>query len=273
MTKDTLIETDVHDGIAHLVFNRPRQLNALNNELMLESIEHMRSFETDDAVRVIIVRGNGRAFSAGFDLKAAAERKLADVSAIRRQMTLQFDFIMQFWKSAKPTIAAVHGYCIAGAFEASLACDITIAGESALFGEPEVRFGTGTVAMLFPWVTGPKQAKEILFTGEDKLSALDAQRMGFVNRVVPDDEVLSAARRMARNVARASPVSVQRTKEAVNRSYEAMGMRQALLTGLDIDVEINATPSEEKLEFNRIRSEEGLKAAIAWRDARFADEP
>ena len=95
---------------------------------------------------------------------------------------------------------------------------------------------------------------------------------GFVNRLVAADDVVPAAMRMARNIARASPVSVQRTKEAVNRSYDIMGMRQALAAGLDIDVEINATPSFEKSEFARIRREAGVKAAIAWRDSRFTHE-
>ena len=85
-----------------------------------------------------------------------------NVNDWEKQLKLQFDFIMQFWHSPKPTIAAVHGYCLAGAFELALACDITVAAKTTKFGEPEVRFGTGIVAMLLPWITGPKQAKEIL---------------------------------------------------------------------------------------------------------------
>lgn len=93
--------------------------------------------------------------------------------------------------------------------------------------------------------------------------------MGLVNRVVPLDELEPATRTFAQRIAMASSVSVQRSKEAINRAYEAMGMREALATGLDIDVEINATPSFEKTEFARIRKESGLKAAIEWRDSRF----
>jgi enoyl-CoA hydratase len=268
---EALILTEKADGIGRMQFNRPDRLNAFNNELMVESMAVLDAFAEDDEVDVVIVSGAGRAFSPGFDLKAAAERKLDSVDKVRAQMTLQFDFITKFWNSPKPTIAAVHGYCIAGAFEVSLACDMTVAGESARFGEPEVRFGTGAVAMLFPWVTGPKQAKEILLTGEDRISAADALRMGLVNRVVPDGTEMDAALSLARKVSKASSVSVLRTKEAINRSYEIMGMRQALAMGLDVDVEINSTPSFEKTEFARIRKEAGLKAAIAWRDARFAD--
>ena len=125
--------------------------------------------------------------------------------------------------------------------------------------------------MLFPWVTGPKQAKELLFTGDDRIPADRALQMGLVNRVVPPADVaMMEAMRLARNVAQSSAASVQKSKQAVNRAYDIMGLRQALAAGLAIDVDINATPTFEKQEFSRIRKEEGLKAAIAWRDARFA---
>ena len=266
---DRLIEIATADGIAHLKFNRGPQLNAFNNELMRETLTAMAELNANDSVRVIVVSGQGRAFSAGFDLKAASERALESRDEWREQLELQFDFIMCFWNSKVPTIAAVHGYCLAGALELSLACDMTVAAADALFGEPEVRFGSGAVAMLFPWVMGPKQAKELLFTGEDRITAERAMQMGFVNRIVPPDQVLDEAMKLARNVANSSPASVQKSKQAVNRSYDIMGLRQALALGLDIDVDINATPSFEKQEFARIRKEQGVKAAIAWRDARF----
>ena len=266
---DILISQD--NRIGQILFNRPKQMNAFNNGMMRQAIAAIDKFAADDGVDAIVVQGAGRAFSAGFDLKAAAERKMDDVASIRRQMTLQFDFITHFWQSPKPTIAAVQGYCLAGAFEVSLACDITIAAENALFGEPEVRFGTGAVAMLFPWVTGPKQAKEILLTGEDRIPATDALRMGLINRIVPPEKLVPAALQVAGKISRASSVSVIKTKQAINRSYEIMGMRQALATGLDLDIEINATPSWEKTEFARIRKEQGLRAAITWRDNRFSD--
>jgi len=266
-----MIVTSIEDGVGYLTFNRPKSLNAFNNELMRQSIDAMDGFAADDAVKAVIVRGAGRAFSAGFDLKASGERKLDGVDKVRAQMALQFDFIIKFWDCPKPTIAVVHGYCLAGAFEVALACDMTVAAEGTMFGEPEVRFGTGIVAMLLPWITGPKQAKELLLTGEDRLSAQDALRIGVVNCIVAPDEALDRGRAMARKIVRSAAVSVQLTKQAINRGYEIMGMRQALLTSLDIDVEINATPSWEKREFARIRNKEGVKQAIAWRDGRFAD--
>jgi enoyl-CoA hydratase len=269
---EALILTRVEDGVGYLTFNRPKLLNAFNNELMIQSMDAMDGFAADDDVKAVIVQGAGRAFSAGFDLKASGDRQLDSVDKVRAQMALQFDFIIKFWDCPKPTVAVVQGYCLAGAFELALACDITVAAEGTMFGEPEVRFGTGIVAMLLPWITGPKQAKELLLTGEDRLPAEDALRMGIINCIVPPDEAIGKARAMARKMVRSAAVSVQLTKQAINRSYEIMGLRQALLMSLDVDVEINATPSWEKQEFARIRKEEGTKQAIAWRDARFADE-
>lgn len=259
------------DGIGTLTFNRPKALNAFNNEIMRAAMAALDDFATDDDIRVVIVHGAGRAFSAGFDLKASADRKLDTIDKVRAQMGLQFDFIMKFWDCPKPTIAAVQGYCLAGAFEVSLACDITIAEEGSIFGEPEVKFGTGAVAMLLPWVTGPKQAKEIMLTGDDRIPVEDAQRMGLVNRIVPAGEGLAAAQKMARRIALSAKPSVQLSKQAINRSYEIMGMRQALLMSLDVDVEINSTPSWEKQEFARLRKEQGFQAAIAWRDGRYEE--
>ena len=269
--KDSItIEYD--SSVAILTFNRPAVLNAFDNELMEGTISKVNELNNNEAVRVIVVRGEGRAFSPGFDLKAAAERELRDVRDWEKQLQLQFDFIMQFWESPKPTIAAVHGFCLAGAFELALACDITIAGRNTKFGEPEVRFGTGIVAMLLPWITGPKQAKQILLSGEDKITAADALTMGIVNKVVPDQTVLTEAIEAAHNIAKAGERAVRLTKQAINNSYEAMGFNQALKSSLNLDVLLNAAPDPLKEKFSRIRSEKGLKAAIEWRDNRFTHQ-
>ena len=236
-----------------------------------ECVAALKELGDDQRVRTILVRGEGRAFSAGFDMKASAERDMSTVEHVRRQMEKQFDFIMAFWDCPKPIIALVHGFCMAGAFEVALACDITIAAEGTRFGEPEVRFGTGIVAMLLPWAVLPKHAKEMLLTGNDKMDAARAHAIGIVNHVVPPDELVPFGCRMARDIAAAAGPSVFFTKRAMNRTYEIMGMREALRASLDIDVILNATPSAEKDEFLRIRKEQGLKAALAWRDGRFSD--
>lgn len=257
------------DGsIGILTLNRPRALNALSKALMAEASAILRDFVADPRVNAIVVQGEGRAFSAGFDLKEGSAGGPRDPVRIRKTLEDDFEFILQFWDCPKPTVAAVHGYCLAGAFEIALACDVTIAGEGTFFGEPEVRFGSGIVAMLLPWITGPKQAKEILLTGADRLTARRMLEIGVVNKVVPDAEVRAAAMMMARNLAVASPEAVRLTKRAIHRAYDVMGLRKALREALELDVEIETSDNPESAEFNRIRRTEGLAAAIAWRESR-----
>lgn len=258
----------VADGIAYITLNRPRSLNAINPQMVSELNLAMDRVDSDDAIKVAIVSGEGRAFSAGFDLKAAAERGPMDPIRWRSVLEADLDLILRFWDSPKPTIAAVHGHCIGGAFELALACDISIAGESTLMGEPEVRFGSGIVAMLLPWITGPKQAKELLLTGEDRLTATRALQLGIVNNVVPDDDVLNSAIATAAKIVSAASSSVKFTKKAINRTYEIMGLRQALLQSLELDIFIESSGGPEGETFNRIRNEQGLQAALAWRNSR-----
>jgi enoyl-CoA hydratase len=154
-----------------------------------------------------------------------------------------------------------------------MACDITIAAENAVFGEPELKFGAGIVAMILPWIAGPKQAKEIIFNGIDNLSAREALRLGLVNRVVPNGAHLNAALAMARRIAAIDPELMRQTKIAINRTYEIQGMGEALGTALDIDLDIESRGSPDKRRFMEIARKDGLRAALAWRDARFAADP
>lgn len=265
----TTLSVEVADRVAVLTFNRPKVLNAFDGVLIGETQAALAALADDDRVSAIVVRGAGRAFSAGFDLKAGAatagQRGLAEWREI---LEADFDFIMGFWHCPKPTIAAVHGYCIGGAFELSLACDVTVAAQSTKFGAPEVKFGSGAVALLLPWVAGPKAAKELLLTGDDQLSADRAQALGIVNHVVPDGEEMDRALAIARAMANAAPNAVRLTKLAINRSYDAMGLRDALAAALELDITIEAAGGPERAEFDRIRREQGVKAALEWRDRR-----
>jgi enoyl-CoA hydratase len=268
MAYETIL-TRIEGRVGVLTFNRPNLLNAFSQALVHEVGDAVAAFTKDPTVLAIIVNGNGRAFSAGFDMKESAERNLTTTEEVRALLDIDFNFIMQFWDCPKPTIAAVHGYCLAGAFELALACDITVAAAGTRFGEPEVRFGAGIVALLLPFMTTPKLAKELLLTGNDKIDAERALAMGIVNHVVPAGEEFAKAMALALDLCAAAPNSVQLTKRAINRSYEFQGQRQALLAALDTDVLIGTGGGPERTEFNRIRREVGLKEALAWRDARF----
>ena len=257
------------DGpIAVITLDRPDKLNAINAQMIRELNQALDRAEGDFDVRVIVLRGEGKAFSAGFDL-GGGERKGEDrIEALRANLQLDFDVIMRFWDSPKTTISAVHKYCLGSALEMAVACDITVAAEGCRFGEPEVKFGSGIVTMILPWLIGPKRTKELLLTGNDEVTAERALEMGLVNRVVPAEDCYAEALRLARTIAVNDRVAVTLTKKAINRSYEVMGMRQALLQGLELDVSIEASETPESREFERIIAKDGIKAALAWQEAR-----
>jgi len=270
MSYETIL-FEARGPIGILTFNRPERLNAFNQTLIAEVTRQLDLVEADESIRVLVVAGAGRAFSAGFDLKEGAGRPWSTVAEVTPVLKKDFDFIMRFWHFSRPTIAAVQGYALAGACELAMACDITIAAEDARFGEPELRFGSGIIALLMPWLTGPKKAKEFLFTGNDKIDAAEALACGLVNRVVPAGKELGAALAIAREIAVNDRQKVALTKRAVNRGYEIMGLLAALEVGLDTDIQIEVLETPEGRTFREIRNRDGLKAALAWRDARFAD--
>jgi enoyl-CoA hydratase len=255
--------------IALLTLNRPDKLNAIDAQMVAELGQRLDEAEADDAVRAVVLRGAGRAFSAGFDLDMGEG---SGVEFLRDELQKDFDVIMRFWDCPKPTIAAVHTYCLGSGMELAVACDVTVAAEGCRFGAPEVKFGSGIVALILPWVIGPKMAKELLLTGDDRISAERALALGLVNRVVPEERCLDEAIAVARSIAANDRIAVEVTKQAINRSTEIMGMRQALVQALELDVYVEASETPESREFNEILEKEGAKAAIAWREARLAKE-
>lgn len=260
----------VHDHVAQLTLNRPERLNALHADTLHEINAAMDQAEADADVRVLVVSGAGRAFSSGFDLKAQMEQQPQGDAAWRDILELDFHTTMRFWHSPKPTVAAVHGACLAGAFELAMACDITIADEDATFGEPELKFGAGIVTLLLPWMTSPKQAKRIILSADDRIPAREALAMGLVSRVVPTGQHLTEALRTARSMALMDPHLVMQTKKALNQTYDIQGMPSALRMALEIDHAIESHGSSDKRAFMDVARERGMRQAIAWRDARFA---
>jgi enoyl-CoA hydratase len=269
---EPLVRSERHGAVAVLTLNRPDKLNAVNVPVIDSLGAALDAAEQDEAVRAIVLAGAGRAFSAGFDLDMGLGEGKPEPDAVRRALERDFAIILRFWDCPKPTISAVHGYCLGSAMELALACDITIASEDCRFGEPEVKFGSGIVAMLLPWLIGPKQAKYLLLTGDDRVSAAEAQALGLVNRVVPVERLLEEARGLAMRIAANDAHAVRMTKRAINRSLDIGGMRQALLHALDIDVAVETSETAESREFNEILRRDGAKAAIAWRSARAAPQ-
>ena len=208
------------DGIARITLNRPIVLNAINrnvNRLLDGALDRA---EADKDVRAVILTGAGRSFSAGGDLWSSL---YPDDDPAPDALDVQ----VRIWSFPKPVIAAVRGHAVGQGCELAGVCDLTIAAESARLGEIQIRHGFGIPMLITPYITGQKQAKEILLLGE-VIRAEDALRMGLVNRVVPDDELAEAANEMARKLAALPPTIVRLNKRLVNLVYEQMGLVQAV---------------------------------------------
>jgi enoyl-CoA hydratase/carnithine racemase len=264
---------DIIGPVARITLNRPECKNALNSTALRDIAEALDCAESRPEVRAVIVRGSGGCFSSGFDLKEQMERRPSGEAQWRPILRTGFDTIMRFWHCPKPTIAAVDGPCLAAGCELALACDLTIASGEAVFGEPELKFGAGIVVMLLPWLVGAKAAKEIILTGADRVSAERALQIGMINRVVPAAELDAAALQIARHLAAIDPELVKQTKRAINRMLATQGMLEGLESALAIDLAIEGTGTPDKAQFMEIARREGLKRALAWREARFPNAP
>jgi enoyl-CoA hydratase len=268
MTEAVLYE--VRGPAAWITLNRPEKLNAINKDVLDGLHAAVDRATADDEVKVVVLTGAGRAFSAGYDLSAEAAHSDIPAHEWHEVLAADVDATMRVWGLEKPTIAAVRGYCLAGGCELAMACDMIVAGEGASFGEPEIRYGSGPVTLLMPYVLGQKKTNELLFTG-DVIDAGAALRAGLVNRVVADDAIEAEVEALVIKIA-PTPLPVLRlTKIALLRAYESMGLRQSVGTNLDLSAMLNAADTPEQREFMDIVKSQGLKAALAWRDSRYGE--
>ena len=264
------IEFEKRGSVAEIRLNRPEKLNAINS-IMIDELESvLNKSELDENIRVILLSGNGRAYSAGFDFDIGSPpEEMSESEFMEQELKRSFDLIMRFWDCPIPTIAAVHGYCLGSSMEISAACDITIASEDCRFGAPEVRFGSGIVCLILPWIIGLKNANEILLEGNTSIDAQRAQAIGLINRVVPTTKLMDEARSLAHELSLNDPLAVRLTKKAIKRTVEISGMRQALIEALETNIEIETTETPESKAFNNILESDGLKAALTWRAEQF----
>lgn len=224
MPEFILINKQVAPFVAHVQLNRPKELNALNLELMLEIKQALIELDEDPEVRAIVLSGNERAFAAGADIKQMAGRTAMDMLKID-----QFSTWDSMRKTKKPLIAAVSGFALGGGCELAMICDIIIASETAQFGQPEINIGimpgAGGTQRLTRLV-GKNKAMELVLTGTF-ISAEQAHYYGLVNKIVPVEFYLTEAIKMAALIAEKSPIAVQLAKESVLRAYE-MPLQEAL---------------------------------------------
>ena len=262
--------TDGRVGI--ITLNRPDKLNAISVELKRRLVERFHEADRDPATSVVVLRAEGRSFSAGYDISpnpARAERK-GNALAWHESLTDDVALEITPWDMRKPVVAAVQGHCLGGGCELVMMCDITIAADDAMFGEPEIRFSNVGPALIMPFVIGQKRARELLYLG-DMIDAPTALAWGMVNRVVPRAELHAAAMKFAHRMALISPEALMGTKLALSRGADAAGFRNAIRAGLDILAPLYAARTEVGNKFDEIREKDGLVAALRWRAAQFAE--
>ncbi|MCP3989915.1 MAG: enoyl-CoA hydratase/isomerase family protein [Actinomycetia bacterium] len=263
--------------IAYVTLNRPEKLNALSEDLQLEVRDALEDAGwADDDIRVIVLKGAGRSFSAGFDISGGDDRP--DGVQMRQHFLTGKTFSAStwwdvFWNNPKPIIAQIHGYCIAGGMATATFCDLRICSDDAKFGAPEIRTGGPYIPAIWPWVVGMTKAREMLYTG-NLIDAAEAKRLDIVNEVVAQEDLDEAVRRQALTIAKLPKTTVEYNKKLINMAYELMGVRQVIDRSMELEaVALTSTGSSPEIEkFEELRNSEGLNAALAWNAARFKEE-
>ena len=262
MSEAVLLRESTAWGV-RLTLNRPAKLNAISAELRDALTDAIADAAADEAVRVVVIAGAGRAFCSGYDLSEAAPQTAWDW---RDVLATDVAATLAVWSCPKPVIVQVHGYALAGGLELALACDLIVAADGAQLGEPEIRFGSAPVTLLMPFIVGQKRARELLMTG-DLIDAIEAERIGLVNRVVPIERLGEEVDTLAGKLARVPPDVMAPTKLMLNRAMDAAGFAAAVEMGLDLQSFVNMSVTAR--EFDAIVRSDGLKAALAWRDRRY----
>jgi len=269
---ESLVLSRIDGRVGVVTLNRPDKLNAISPDLKRQLIERLQEADRDPATSVVVLRAEGRSFGAGYDISPNPARAARKGNALAWHESLTEDIRLEMtpWDMRKPVIASVQGHCLGGSCELVMMCDITIAADDALFGEPEIRFSNVGPAMIMPFIIGFKRAREILYMG-DPIDAPTALAYGMVNRVVPRAELQEATMKFARRMALMAPESLMATKLAINRGADAAGFRNAIRAGLDVLAPLYAATTDVGKKFDEIREKDGLGAALKWRAAQFTD--
>jgi enoyl-CoA hydratase len=271
---------EVENGRARITLNRPEKLNALSIQLQRELNTALREADNDTAVHCVILRGQGRAFSAGYDLTARPTQQNPDekyAEVYRGRTSIEDDIWnleqgqqlrMYIFDMHKPVIAQVHGYCLAGGTDIALLCDMVIAADDAQIGFPPVRAMGSPVAHMWTYLAGPQWAKRMLLTG-DSLSGAEAARIGLVLEAVPASQLADTVEALADKLAMIEIDLLAANKRICNIALEMMGARTVQRMAAEMDGRAHLAPSVA--EFGRRSRENGLKAALEWRDSKFGD--
>ena len=243
-----------------LVLNRPDRANSLSNELLDEFSDALERLKREGGP-VIAIRGEGKGFSAGYDIGQEGKANPApDPVADQERLRRNIDRYVAMWDHPKPIIVAVHGYCIAGATQMCVYSDITVVADDAKIGEPTLPIGGGYVAPLWAPLVGPKRAKELAFVPGNSIDGRTAVEWGWANHSVPADQLIAAVEGLAARIAKTPPDVLRIKKLSINRAAEAMGFRQAGAAVAEMDALLHLSP--QVLEVREFLGKVGLKEAV-----------
>jgi enoyl-CoA hydratase/carnithine racemase len=259
------ISYEVRDFAAMVTLNRPK-VNAVNEQMTKDVWDALDAAEKNSAVRAVIVTSANGVFSAGADLKEAFDlpSPIGDEPSevYRAQLETFYRVALKIWDLKKPVIAAVDGYALGVAADWVLAADIAIASDRASIGLPEIQFGAAPAALMLPWVIGMKKTKELLYTG-DSVDAEEGYRLGIFNKIVPQEQLIDEALKMAGKMAQTPASALKITKMTVNKTYEMMNLKQALDYNIETAISMFFLNQEKEIaEAGRILREQGLGAFL-----------
>jgi len=263
----TRILYKVEEHIAHIGLNQPDKLNVLGVTAWDELSRAFGQAQADDDVYAVLLYGEGRSFCAGFDMQDSLDMKESSQWQQYREVCKERDDVRSVWTCSKPVVAAVQGHCLGSGFELSLMCDIVIAADNAKFGETEIRFST-TPQPSALWYTSIRKARELLMLGE-RISAQEAYDNGLVTRVVPADQLMEEAMKVAKRLSRLPTETMQITKSMMNRALDDNGFLRFNDWGYDYLHISKGMPTKVGKTFDEIAAKEGMKAAIAWMNERY----
>jgi len=258
--------------IARITLNRPERLNAIDSKMPREIRQAVERANDDDSIHVIVLGGAGRAFCAGYDLKAFAERRGEwsqeempwDPMKDYRGMKRNTDDFFSLWRSYKPTICKVHGYAVAGGTDIALSCDLVVMAEDAKIGYPPARVWGCPTTMMWVYRVGAERAKRLLLTG-DLVSGVEAARIGLVSEAVPPGELDAAVERLAARMAGVPKNQLMMQKLMINQAYENMGLASTQMVATLFDGIARHTP--EGMAFKARAERVGFKRAVQERDS------
>ncbi len=270
MSESVVLIDEPAPHVRRITMNRPEKRNALNHALRGGILGALREADADPEVRVMIVRGAGKCFSAGYDLgggNAGQDYPFFTAGGDGQWPRHVTEGWMSIWDLSKVVIAQVHSYCLAGGSELATGCDLVYVADDAQMGYPAVRFGVPDMHF-HSWLVGMRAAMELMVTG-DSVSGVEAARLGWANRSFPEDELEAAVLEVAKRVAKLPPDIVQLNKRTVHRSMEIKGFRTAIRQG----TELCALGTHQKSfhEFMKQMASGGLTQTLQDRDEPFGD--